>query len=138
MHFNVRKFLINSLPFLLLGIWRLHFGVIYIGFPSQFVEEYHPGWTCETVSVPGGMCEDVIHLEYEGLVLMTCDGNRRKWNTVMVREREDVIDVRVLWKIQRQRDIYSWWDADGDADVDADSQAMATARRCRQPGDGDS
>jgi hypothetical protein len=122
MHFNVRKFLINSLPFLLLGIWRLHFGVIYIGFPSQFAEEYHPGWTCETVSVPGGMCEDVIHLEYEGLVLMTCDGNRRKWNTVMVREREDVIDVRVLWKIQRQRDIYSWWDADGDGDGDGEAR----------------
>lgn len=30
------------------------------------------------------MCEDVIEWKERGLALMTCDANRRKWNTVMV------------------------------------------------------
>lgn len=85
MHFNLTKFLINSLPFILLALWRFHFGLIYIGFPSKFASQYHPGWTCETITVPGGgMCEDIIEWKEQGLAILTCDGNRRKWNTVMV------------------------------------------------------
>lgn len=31
------------------------------------------------------MCEDVIELNKgSGLAILTCDSNRRKWNTVMV------------------------------------------------------
>lgn len=32
----------------------------------------------------GGMCEDVVEWKERGLAILTCDSNRRKWNTVMV------------------------------------------------------
>lgn len=30
------------------------------------------------------MCEDIVQWKEKGLAIMTCDSNRRKWNTVMV------------------------------------------------------
>jgi hypothetical protein len=30
------------------------------------------------------MCEDVVEWKERGLAILTCDGNRRRWNTVMV------------------------------------------------------
>ena len=85
MHLNFTKFFINSIPFLLILLWRVHFGLLYIGFPSQFASRYSPGWKCETLSIPGGgMCEDIVDWKERGLAILTCDSNRRKWNTVMV------------------------------------------------------
>ena len=81
----LQRILINSLPFFLLALWRFHFGQVYFWFPAQFASQYHPGWTCSTIQVPGGgMCEDVVEWKERGLAILTCDSNRRKWNTVIV------------------------------------------------------
>jgi hypothetical protein len=85
MHLNLTKLLINLIPFALLAVWQFHFGQLYIWFPASFASQYHPDWTCQTVQVPGGgMCEDVVLWKEFGFALLTCDSNRRKWNTVMV------------------------------------------------------
>lgn len=85
MHLNVKKFFFNALPFIIMALWRFHFGQIYFWFPTRFASQYHPGWECSTITVPGGgMCEDVVQWKEKGLAIMTCDSNRRKWNTVMV------------------------------------------------------
>ena len=84
----LRQFLVYSFPLLLIAAWQWHFGQIYFWFPTRFASEYHPDWTCSTIQVPGGgTCEDVVEWKDRGLAILTCDSNRRKWNTVMVAPR---------------------------------------------------
>jgi hypothetical protein len=79
------RILVNFIPVLLLLAWRFHFSKLYLWLPGQFTSKYYPGWACSTIEVPGGgMCEDVVEWKERGLAILTCDGNRRRWNTVMV------------------------------------------------------
>src|SRR5437762_9833407 len=109
MDISVKRVLGYCLPIIILVAWRFHFGQIYCWFPMQFATRYHPEWKCWTIQIPGGgMCEDIIEMKESGMAMLTCDSNRRKWNTVMVRRNCLIpIDIGTVGGSESKRTIDS-------------------------------